>query len=267
MSWPVIDVHTHAWPDKVAERALAGSFDDLERFGDGKVSSLLATMDAAGIDRAVNLGVAPTPDYVPGVNRFLGALDRERFIGFGSIHAELSPAENLASLRENRLCGVKVHPLFQRYRLDHPGLLATLEQLQGEFIVLMHVGAGGEESGDACTPAMVADLVERFPDLDIIACHFGGYRMLTEAEETVIGLPVHVDTAWPPTLRGVDSARLVEVIRRHGTDRVLFGSDWPMADPAAELAVVRELGLDAEETAAVTGRNMQKLLDRYEKED
>ena len=262
----MIDVHTHAWPDRVAERALAGSFDDLERFGDGKVDSLLAKMDAAGIDRAVNLGVAPTPEYVEGVNRFLGTLDRERFVGFGSIHAELSPEENLASLRANRLCGVKIHPLFQHYRLDHPGLLKTLKHLQGEFVALMHVGAGGEESADNCTPAMVADLVERFPDLDIIACHFGGYRMLTEAEETVIGLPVYVDTAWPPTLTGVESERLVEVIRRHGTDRVLFGSDWPMADPAAELAAVRDLGLDAEETAAITGRNMKKLLNIYEKE-
>ena len=54
------------------------------------------------------------------------------------------------------------------------------------------------------TPAMMRRVIEMFPGLDVIACHFGGYRLLDEAEENIIGLPVYVDTAWPPSLGDVD---------------------------------------------------------------
>jgi predicted TIM-barrel fold metal-dependent hydrolase len=262
----VIDVHTHAWPDAIAERAVAGSFSDLKRFGDGRVPSLVEALDRSGIDRAVCLAVANTPRQVEGANRFVGSLDRERLIGFGSVHAGLSVEENLAALRTNRLCGVKIHPLFQNYGLDDPGLLRTLDAMQGEFIALFHVGAGNEQAGELCTPAMMRRVIEMFPGLDVIACHFGGYRLLDEAEENIIGLPVYVDTAWPPSLGDVDPERLRAIIERHGPERVLFGSDWPMASPADELTAVRGLGLGPEQTAGVLGDNMKRLLERYEKD-
>ena len=45
---------------------------------------------------------------------------------------------------------------------------------------------------------------------------------------------------WPSSTPS-GSSRL---IRRHGADRVVFGSDWPMADPAAEIAAIRALASD-----------------------
>jgi predicted TIM-barrel fold metal-dependent hydrolase len=175
----IIDSHTHVWPDSIAAKALAHSLPDLRQFGDGKVSSLLRVLDDAGIDRAVSLGVANVPGQVELANKFAGSLDRGRFVGFGSIHAELSPEENLASLRRHGLRGAKVHPLFQGYGLDHPGLIATLDAMQGEFIVTIHVGAGSTSGVNrGCTPQLLAELVERLPRLDVIACHFGGYKMI-----------------------------------------------------------------------------------------
>ena len=50
------------------------------------------------------------------------------------------------------------------------------------------------------------------------------------------------------------------LIERHGPDRVIFGSDWPMAEQAAEIAAVEALGLDAVDTAAVLGGNFGRLL-------
>jgi predicted TIM-barrel fold metal-dependent hydrolase len=259
----VLDVHAHVWPDAAAERALAHSIDDLRHYGDGKVTGLLASMDAAGIDRTVCLGVAITPDQVAKANRFLGALDRKRFIGFGSVHAGLPPADNVAALRENGLLGAKVHPLFQGYGLDDPRLHETLAMMEGHFAVIIHVGAGKDpRTNRGCTPQLLADLVERFPRLDVIACHFGGYRMLDVAEQTVIGLPVYIDTSWPPTLSDLDAARIRSVIERHGPERVLFGSDWPMASQTDELAAVRALRLSAADETAVLGGNLERLLAR-----
>jgi predicted TIM-barrel fold metal-dependent hydrolase len=222
-------------------------------------------MRDAGIDRAVCLGVANTPDQVAKANRFLGGLDRDRFIGFGSVHARLPPEENIAALRDNGLVGAKIHPLFQGYGLDDPGLHETLAAMEGEFIAIIHVGAGGNnpEVNQGCTPALMAELAARFPRLDVIACHFGGYRMLDEAEESIIGLPVYVDTSWPPTVAALGAERLAEVIERHGPERVIFGSDWPMASQAAEVAAVRALPLAPEAIDGILGGNIERLLARY----
>jgi predicted TIM-barrel fold metal-dependent hydrolase len=256
----LIDIHTHAWPDRAAERALADSIDFLEHYGDGKVSSLEQSMAAAGVEKCGCLGVANTPAQVELANRFVGGLDPRRFIGFGSIHAELPADENVASLRRHGLRAAKIHPLFQGYGLDHPGLLETLALMEGEFAVIIHVGAGKDPATNRlCTPSLLAELVTRFPRLDIIACHFGGYHMIDDARSTVIGLPVYVDTSWPPTVSALGRERLRELIAAHGAARVLFGSDWPMASQADELAAIRSLGLTDDEEHGILGGNAEQL--------
>jgi predicted TIM-barrel fold metal-dependent hydrolase len=262
----VIDVHAHAWPDSIAARALEGSIPGLRRFGDGRVASLLKSMDASGVDRAVCLAVANTPDRVDAANRFVASLDRSRFVGLGSVHAGLSPEDNVGSLERHVLPGAKIHAVFQNYRLDSPSLLATLEAMEGRFIALIHVGVGIGNAGERCTPEMVRRIVERFPRLDVVACHFGGYHVLDEAEESVIGLPVYVDTSWPPSMSELNPARVQAIIERHGADRVLFGSDWPMASPAKEIEVLRKLELPNEELGAILGGNAARLFAAYEKE-
>jgi predicted TIM-barrel fold metal-dependent hydrolase len=41
---------------------------------------------------------------------------------------------------------------------------------------------------------------------------------------------------------------------------VVFGSDWPMADPAAEIAAIRNLGLTDDEVDGILGGNVARLL-------
>lgn len=256
----IIDGHTHVYPDRVAQKAIAASPADLKRFGDGTVGSLGEVMAASGVDRSVCLGVANSGDRVDNANRFAGSLDPDRFIGFGSVHPDLSPEENVESLRRYGLKGAKVHPMFQDLRLDDKRLLDTLDAMAGEFAVIMHVGAAGTDPGDRCSPAMLVDIVKAIPNLDLIACHFGGYKRFEEAAEIVIGLPVHLDTSWPPSVATLAPERVRAVIEKHGADRICFASDWPMADPAAEIEAIRNLGLSDDDTAAILGGNLARLL-------
>ena len=259
---PIIDAHNHVWPDEVAERALGGNIPDMDVFGDGKVSGLLQVKQEAGIDLSVCLAVANNAGQVESANRFIGGLDRSHFIPFGTIHPDVSPEENLRHLRDNRVEGVKLHPVFQKFRLDDPALFEVLAALEGEFPTTIHVGAGGGGDGSTCTPAMLRHIALTFPRLDVIACHFGGYHMLHEADESVIGLPVMLDTAWPPSLAVLDPVEVRDLIRRHGVERVVFSSDWPTASPKAEVEAIRALGLDDDETAAVLGGNIARVLGR-----
>lgn len=257
----IVDSHVHVWPDKIAKLALANPLDDMERFGDGTVADSIRAMDAAGIDRSVSLGVADAPERLDGANRFAASLDPERFVGFGSIHPGASVEENIESLRKHRLKGAKLHPLFQGYALDDPGLHEILDAMQGEFAIIAHVGHGDTPEANArATPAMMREMVQKFPRLDIVAAHFGGYLTFDEAEELIMGLPVTVDTSWPPSLSALDPKRVRRFIESHGTDRVSFATDWPMADPAREIQVIESLGLSDDDTALILGGNMCRLL-------
>jgi predicted TIM-barrel fold metal-dependent hydrolase len=257
----IIDVHAHVWPDAVASRALGGavaSLPHLRPFGDGTVAGLRASMEVSGIDRTAAFGIGNHGPGVEKANAFVGGLDRDIVIPFGSVHVDLSVEENLASLARHDLHAVKVHPIFQGFDLDDRRLWAILEAFGDRFVTIVHVG-GSSPAAASCTPAMLAEVVRNFPDLRLIACHFGGYEELRRAEESVIGLPVMVDCSWPPSLGEIPREELRSLIRRHGAERVLFGSDWPMADPAVEMAVIRSLGLTDAEEAAILGGNAATL--------
>ncbi|MEV0400398.1 amidohydrolase family protein [Actinoallomurus sp. NPDC050550] len=257
----IIDVHCHAWPDALAERALSGRVPQLERHGDGRISSLRDVLTRSGVDRGVLLGIADTARHVDGVNRFVARERGDRLLGFGTVHPDLSAEENLASLRRNGIPGVKLHSLFQGFAYDDPRLWDVLEVFGSEIAVIAHVGAGGDRrSNERATPAMVRDIARRFPDLRLIACHFGGYHRLDEAEDVLLGENVYLETSWPPTMAEVDPDRVRKIIDRHGADRVVFGSDWPMADPAREIAAIRALGLSDERTEGILGGNFARLM-------
>ena len=217
-------------------------------------------MAAAGVDRAVCLAVADAPERLEAANRFVGGLP-EPFIGFGTVHAGRSPEENLESLRASGCRGVKVHPLFQGYPLSDPRLWAVLDALRGEFPCVFHVGP--EQPGhpnDLAPPRMVADIAKAFPDLVVIAAHFGGFHAYEEALEHLIGLPIYLDTSWPPSVAELGSAHVRSVIERHGADRVVFATDWPMADPAREIAAIEALGLAPVDTEGILGGTLAGLL-------
>ena len=257
-----IDAHTHVWPDSIASKALSGADLDMPAVGDGTVAGLERALQVAGIDRGVCLAVANTPGQVEAANRFASRVnERPDMIGFGTVHAGLDPSENVDSLRRHGLAGAKVHPLFQDYSLDDASLLATLDAMRDEFVVIAHVGSGKDPvASGRCTPLMLRNLIRNLPGLRLIACHFGGFRELEQAEDLIVGESVYLDTSWPPTLAELDPSRVRTIIERHGSDRVVFASDWPMADPMREIEAVQRIGLSQADTDAILGENLAALL-------
>ncbi|MCW2621049.1 MAG: putative metal-dependent hydrolase of the TIM-barrel fold [Frankiales bacterium] len=259
----IIDAHCHVWPDALASRVLATRPAGLAPQGDGTLSGLLRTMDAAGIDMACCLAIANVPEHVERTNAFTGAIDRSRFIPFGTVHTGLSVERNLAVLRNNGIRAVKFHPNFQNLSLGAPEVVELFTALaDAGVVVLTHAGAGNDAAAhERGAPRHVRALVDAIPDLTLIACHYGGYHRLEEAEDAVLGSRVVLETSWPPSLLALGEERLRHLITQHGAHRFVFGSDWPMADPAAEIAVIRSLGLSAEDEAAVLGGTLAALLD------
>lgn len=258
----VVDAHCHVWPDHIAPQILGTQPAGLDPVADGTLDGLRRTLDVAGVDIGVCLGVAGTAKNVHHTNKWIGTVDRDRFVPFGTVHPDLPVDENLTSLRDNGIRGVKLHPLFQELHLADPRLIDIVTALaEAGLPVITHVGAGGDPAAnDRGAPQHVAALLDKVPDLTLIACHFGGYHRLEESEQHLVGSRAFLETSWPPTVGDLDRERIRGVIERHGTDRVVFGSDWPMADPATEIAAIRALDLSADDETAILGGNLADLL-------
>jgi predicted TIM-barrel fold metal-dependent hydrolase len=258
----IIDAHCHVWPDYIARQVLAARPAGLDPRHDGTLAGLARTMDAAGVDHAMCLGVANVARTVERTNEFIGSVPRDRFTPFGTVHPELPVDTNLKSLRDNGIKGVKLHPLFQDLSLADPRVIELLHGLaDADVTVITHAGAGASaEANERGTPANLRFALDSVPNLRLIACHFGGYHQLDEAEELVVGSRAYLETSWPPRMGDLDKERIRALIRRHGPGRVVFGSDWPMTDPGVEIAAVRALGLDAAETDAILGHTLAGIL-------
>lgn len=258
----IIDAHTHVWPDKIAEIALGGNrVEGLEARGDGTVSGLTRDMAASGVEVSCCLAIANEARHVDAVNRFVAGLADDTHVAFGTVHVELSVEENLASLQRHGVRAVKIHPLFQKYALDDSRLWEIFEAFGSDYAVITHVGEGGDAfTNSLSNPRMIRDITRQFPDLRLMACHFGGYKILDDAEEMLAGADVVLETSWPPSLATLRPERVRDLIRKHGAERIVFGSDWPMTSPAEEIRAIEALGLSDDETALVLGGTLASVL-------
>jgi len=258
----IIDAHCHVWPDEIARKVLADRPVGLDPVHDGTLDGLRRTMDTAGIDMALTLAVANVGRTVQRTNEFVGRVDRSRFVPFGTVHPDLTVEENLAALQDNGVVGVKLHPLFQAVAFADERTREILVALaENDIPVLAHVGSGGDaHQNERGTPKSLHEMMAKITGLRLIAAHYGGYQVLDEAERWSVGGNIHLETSWPPSMGDLPTDRVISIIRRHGADRVVFGSDWPMTDPATEIAAIRALGLTADEESGILGNNLAKLL-------
>ena len=91
----LIDFHTHCFPDKIAERAIAKlSYvsGGIKPNTDGTLCGLLSSMDAQSVDTSVVLNIATNAHQQKSVNDFAASIKSDRIVPFGSVfpEAELS---------------------------------------------------------------------------------------------------------------------------------------------------------------------------------
>ncbi|MHB1340993.1 MAG: amidohydrolase family protein [Coriobacteriia bacterium] len=258
---PVIDFHTHVFPDDVAARALGGMIDrtHLQAYYDGTYSGLLAEMDRAAIDISVLAPVATKASQVTGINDWTATLAGNRFIAFGAIHPDFpDPAAEIERIAAMGFRGVKLHPEFQSFVPEGPRMEPIYRACAEHAMpMLFHAGEDPNYDTVAGAPAAFRRVAERHPDVTLVLAHFGGYRCWDEVAVELIGSPVYLDTTHATELLAPET--LLELMRAHGTDRVVFGSDGPWTDAAGALDTVRGLGLTDDELEAVLWGNAARL--------
>jgi predicted TIM-barrel fold metal-dependent hydrolase len=258
----IVDIHTHAWPDAVAPAAIASleRLGTLNAFYDGTIAGLRSSMERSGVAASLVQPVATKASQVPGINDWAASISGDGVISFGAMHPEMdNPAAEIARMASLGLRGLKLHPEHQSFAPDEARLAPIYEAaIAHDMTVFFHAGADELHETTRGTPQSFSAVLEAFPEMRVVLAHLGGFRVWNDVAEVLVGQNVYLDTAY--TLGHLPDADFVEIVHAHGAEKVLFGSDGPWTDPAAEIAWLRALPLAEGVIEAVLGGNAQRLL-------
>jgi predicted TIM-barrel fold metal-dependent hydrolase len=272
-----IDFHSHAFADKIAQKAVEQliTYYRIPTAYDGTLLALVREAVKAKLDVLVLLVAAtkasqvkPANDWAIRVsrynadelNRLCGVTRAPRLVPFGTFHPD-DPfwQEEIRRLRLAGCRGIKLHPEFQGIDLADPRLNPFFEEISPDFIVVFHMGDKTKSPDNFSAPRKLAAILERFPKLKAVAAHMGGFCCWEESLNELAGRKVYFDTS--STVRYADRDLLKKIVAKHGTDRILFGSDFPLQSPAEAYAELESLDfLSASQKEDIAGKNAAVLL-------
>lgn len=259
----IIDAHAHIYPEKIAEKATntIGIFYDIEmEMPAGTPERLLADGKAAGISRFVVHSVATTAHQVRSINDFIKReIDAHpEFIGFITLQQDLTEDEMRAEVDwavANGFHGIKLHPDFQKFDIDDPIAEKFYRAAEGKLPILLHMG---DDRYEYSKPYRLANMAKKYPKVNFIAAHFGGYRCWDDAP-LYLGLGnVYFDTC--SSLPFISAERARELIDMFGADRFFFATDFPMWDACGELERFNKIPLTDVEREMIFSGNIKRLL-------
>jgi aminocarboxymuconate-semialdehyde decarboxylase len=250
--------------------------------------TILAEQDKSGVDKVVLCPFVGMLDREPErQNEALAAMRSERVDVLGT--CPIDRPELLAELVAAGFAGVEIaassggdYPGHERYRdfwaaaaesgalvFIHPTTNAFPQPIFQQHYLFNLVG-NPVETTLAAADMVMTGLMDAHPDLKVVLAHGGGTLM------SLRGRLHHAQTFKPPGIDVkaaigrfyfdtvvFDAGVLRALLDFAGADRVLLGSDYPfdMGD-ANPTGIVRELGLPADEEAAILGGNYERLVPR-----
>jgi len=192
------------------------------------------------------------------------------FVGFGSVDPLKGgrAVAELDGIAELGLKGVKLHPSLQAFAPDderHWPLYARAEELG--LVLLVHTGTSGIGAGqpggqgirlDYARPIRLDAAAASFPDLKIIAAHFGYPWHLELLAMALHKTNIYIDiSGWAPRYI---PAEVMRDMKGRLQDQFLFGSDYPFIQPKRCLDELRGLGLPEAVLQKVLLGNGKRLL-------
>jgi len=241
----IVDGHAHLGPREIG--------DEYARMGETySAERLIQSMDANGIKMATVWAMRRPDDYTQ-ANQYIAAAARkhpERLIAFARYNPWLSNgAERLAKAIKNEGAkGLKLHPSDDSFDPDDSIVHPLLEVAERERIpVVLHTGGNSR-------PSMVGLVADRFPDVNFVLLHLGGYHDYVFAAKKCEN--VFLETSQCLYLHRI--AR--QVVNAVGADRVIWGSDVPYHYQEVEKRKIELAGLRKEELGQIMGGNILRLL-------
>lgn len=272
MTAQVIDFHVHLggegeWRPWVIDwmRGIVG--DEWPSIMDAMSSpeKMDNTLESNGIDLAVGLAELSPITTGTVTNEFTAEFCRrsKRLIPFANVNPYLMayPARELERcVKEMGFRGLKLYPTYQLFypndRMVYP-IYAKAEELG--IPVMLHTGSSLFKGsrlkyGD---PVHLDDVAIDFPDLNIIEVHCGRpiwydtafflARLHPNVYMEISGLPPQNLLTYFPELE-------------RNADKIIFGSDWPGANPKRNIKTISQLPLSEDTKVKILGGNAARLL-------
>jgi len=169
------------------------------------------------------------------------------------------PAEFVRQMRANHVGALFLFTGQYRIRLSEWSVDALLEPLAGArvpvFLVPDEVGPGPAAMDRTDYDAVVA-LCRRWPALPVVVSEFRirrSQRTLYRALDACPNLHVELSGYW--LHHGIEY-----VTRRWGSERLLFGSNWPTFGPHMTVATLACAEIEDEDKRRIAGDNLRRLI-------
>ncbi len=279
----IIDFHTHSFPEELAERAVSKLAQSAraKNYLNGTLGALRNSMKEAGVDYSVLLPVVTKPTQQHEINRLALELNSHTketgLISFGGIHPDNEDYRQIIRhCAGNGIKGIKLHPIFQQTYLDDIRYLRIIEcACENDLVILVHAGYDISYPARAYASAShIASVLDQIKPQKFVLAHMGGWLCWEETEQYIIGKDVWLDTSFsllpiapaPGTRRNpkenppLSTNRFLRMVRRHGANRILFGTDSPWSAQGDYIHTLQNSGLTAEELSAILGDNGAALL-------
>lgn len=262
----IINAHAHIYPEKIAKKATdsIGIFYDIQMQLDvGQSEILLEKEKKAGVSKFIVHSVATKKEQVSHINEFIYSemQKHSEFIGFMTLHEDLTKEEIISEIN---LCvkrgfkGIKLHPDFQKFNIDSEEadkIYQAVIETNCNFPILFHTG---DDRYDFSSPNRLVKVAKKYPNINFIGAHFGGYRRWNEVEVYRGYKNIYFDTS--SSLMFISKERARELINIFGAEKFFFGDDFPMWDISEELKRFFSLELSQEENEMILSKNIKKLL-------
>ena len=261
----VIDFHTHAFNELIAEKAISKleKIINYNAFTRGTISDNIKHFDEWGVDKAVSLSIATKPSQQRIINDWAAAQAGDRIIPFGSVHPDAEDAlQELERIKSLGIKGIKLHPDYQNFYIDEKRLYPIYRKCaELSLVIVFHSGVDVLSPDNVhATPDMCLRAFKAVPEMTMVLAHLGGNDLWEEVYEKLAGLEgnLYFDTALVGG-RCPDSL-IKKIIRKHGADRILLASDCPWHDTSSEINTIKRLGLSNEEIEMIFHKNAERLL-------
>ncbi len=259
----IIDFHCHAFPDEIAEKAMAKLQQDcsVKAVLDGRLNSLLKSMDRCGIEKAVLCNIATKPEQFHPILKWSNNIRSERIIPLLSIHPlDGRKKEHIKIIKEEGFLGIKMHPFYQDFAIDDEKVFGIYEALaQEDLFIVMHCGYDiSFPSLDIASPRRIINVINKFPELKFITTHLGAWKQWDEVEKMIIGKEIYIEISF--SFGWLSNEKIKDFLLKHPEDFILFGTDSPWADQCKEIENLKNLALSQDLMDKILHSNAEKLL-------
>jgi predicted TIM-barrel fold metal-dependent hydrolase len=260
-----IDFHTHIFPDTLAPRAIAALVESGKHLyaphTDGTKAGLLAFMDKSEIDVSVVMPVITKHSQTLKTNAFSAEITDGRIKAFGGIYPHTDDYKrDIDYVVSLGLPGIKLHAEYQDFVADAPEMLKIYDYAFSKGLIILH-HAGFDPAYDPpyrATPKMFANIRKQLGGGTLIAAHLGGQSQWDDVEKYIVGTDIFIDTSMGFDMYPTD--QFLRIVKAHGSDKILFGTDSPWSDSGKEKKTLLSLPLSDEEKENILHKNAERLL-------